>query len=308
MRRVFGIGETVLDIIFKDDKPVTSTAGGSALNTCVSLARMDVDVFFITEIGNDKVGDIIVRFLETNHLSPQYICRFSQGQTALALAFLDDNNDASYDFYKHYPSQRLQGVIPDFTSDDLVVFGSYFGLNPQIRPQLLRYLSKAKQAGSIIIYDPNFRKHHLANQAQLLSVIEENFSLATIVRGSDEDFFNICGLKDPFQVYERVKPFCTNLVITANANEVLVFSANEVYHYPVPTLQPVSTIGAGDNFNAGLVYGLIETNIHKQTLSKLSKTSWDVLVNYGICFSAEVCSQLENYLPIDFKNRINTSL
>ena len=32
MRKVIGIGETVLDIIFKDDNPVSATPGGSVFN------------------------------------------------------------------------------------------------------------------------------------------------------------------------------------------------------------------------------------------------------------------------------------
>ena len=40
MRRVFGLGETVFDIIFKDGQPLSAKAGGSVLNALVSLARL----------------------------------------------------------------------------------------------------------------------------------------------------------------------------------------------------------------------------------------------------------------------------
>ena len=46
MRRIFAIGETVFDIIFKDGKPITSTPGGSLLNTAVTLGRLGLDVYF----------------------------------------------------------------------------------------------------------------------------------------------------------------------------------------------------------------------------------------------------------------------
>jgi len=39
MRTVYGLGETVLDIIFKNRQPVSAKAGGSVLNALVSLAR-----------------------------------------------------------------------------------------------------------------------------------------------------------------------------------------------------------------------------------------------------------------------------
>ena len=53
MRKVIGIGETLLDIIFKDNKPVEAVPGGSTFNAIVSLGRVGADAFFVTETGDD---------------------------------------------------------------------------------------------------------------------------------------------------------------------------------------------------------------------------------------------------------------
>ncbi|WP_439184386.1 PfkB family carbohydrate kinase [Carboxylicivirga taeanensis] len=302
MRRVFGIGETVLDIIFKNNQPVAAKAGGSALNTLVSLARVDVPVNFITEIGRDKVGDNIMDFLTDNKLSTQYVCRFSEGKSALALAYLDSNNNADYEFFKDYPQQRLQGSIPDFTANDIVIFGSYFGLNPAIRPRLLEYLSIAKKNGALIIYDPNFRKHHLKNREKLIPIIEENFRLADLVRGSDEDFLNIYATSNPTEVYAQVASHCNNLIITAGANGVYTFGAGFHHHFQVPIIEPVSTIGAGDNFNAGIIKALLDFNILKAETLTLRPQDWLHIAIYGIEFSSEVCMRIDNYVDTQFKS------
>lgn len=308
MRRVFGIGETVLDLIFRDNQPIASKAGGSALNTMVSLARLDVPAFFVSEIGNDKVGNLIMRFLEENDLKTKYVCRFDEGKSALALAFLNQNNDAEYEFFKDYPSQRLEGDMPDFSKNDIVVFGSFFGINPVVRPRLLEYLHFARDKGAIIIYDPNFRSHHLKNRQNLIKTIEENFLLADIVRGSDEDFQNIYGLKHAEDVFKQVVPFCDNLIITANKNGVYTFSKNFTHHFQVPIIDPISTIGAGDNFNAGMIKALLDFNIVKNASLQLSKSDWMHLAAYGIEFSGEVCMQMENYVPISFKYHLHNKV
>ena len=54
MRKVIGIGETILDIIFRGDRPSAAVPGGSVFNGIVSLARMGVQVGFISETGNDQ--------------------------------------------------------------------------------------------------------------------------------------------------------------------------------------------------------------------------------------------------------------
>ena len=43
MRKVIGLGETVLDIIFKDDQPVAAVPGGSTFNCLISLGRYQRD-------------------------------------------------------------------------------------------------------------------------------------------------------------------------------------------------------------------------------------------------------------------------
>lgn len=249
------------------------------------------------------MGDMIVRFLEQNGLSTKYVNRFEGGKSALALAFLNENNDADYEFFKDYPAQRLTGEIPDFTAEDILVFGSFFGINPVIRPRLLTILTAARQAGTIIIYDPNFRKHHDHHKQQLIEVIEDNFRWADIVRGSDEDFKNIYGLTQPEKVYEKVAAFCDNLVVTANANGVYAFGRNFERHYHVPVINPISTIGAGDNFNAGIMSALQDLRLDRTDLAQITPDQWRQMITYGIRFSSEVCLNLDNYVPVDFKKR-----
>ena len=54
MRKVIGIGETILDILFKDSQPTAAVPGGSVFNGIISLGRLGVNVTFISETGNDK--------------------------------------------------------------------------------------------------------------------------------------------------------------------------------------------------------------------------------------------------------------
>ncbi len=300
MRRVFGLGETVLDIIFKDGQPVSAKAGGSVLNALVSLARMGHQCHFISELGNDKVGNIIIDFLNQNNLGSNYIQRYDDGQSALAMAFLNENSDAEYDFYKSYPKERLTGPIPDFRKDDILLFGSSYAISPAIRNQVYNIVKHAHHKGCTIIYDPNYRKKHNSNQELYLKYLEENFSLAHIVRGSNEDFKNIYNTISAEDTYLRLQNKCDKLIYTANANGVFIQYPHKQKHYPVPTLMPISTIGAGDNFNAGLIHGILNKNITSNELTNLSKQNWDYLISCGIKFSTEVCNSMDNYVPPKF--------
>ena len=105
MSHIFAVGETILDIIFKDNLPKTARPGGSSFNASISLGRLGCPITLISEMGNDRVGDLIQDFMEENGVDTRYLSRYEEGQSAIALAFLDEKSDAQYQFYKDYPHQ-----------------------------------------------------------------------------------------------------------------------------------------------------------------------------------------------------------
>ncbi|MBQ5577093.1 MAG: hypothetical protein IIT37_13670, partial [Bacteroidales bacterium] len=67
--------------------------------------------------------------------------------------------------------------------------------------------------------------------------------------------------------------------------------------YTAPPIKPVSTIGAGDNFNAGIVYGIIKNNIDRNDIrSNIKKEILDDIVEHATSFAQEVCMSQENYI------------
>jgi fructokinase len=303
MRKIYGIGETVLDIIFKNSQPQAAKAGGSVLNSAVSIGRMKLPVSFITEYGHDHVGKIIDEFLESNGVDTSYIHRFTDGSTSLALAFLDDRNDAQYDFYKNFPAKRLDIEFPLIQENDIVQCGSFYAIWPEIRNKFKAFLGNAYKNGALILYDPNFRKSHLSDLATLKPLVIENMKFASLLRGSDEDFANIFGANSPDEAWKEVSSHCKALVYTANAEGVYVRTPSFSGKFPVQKIKPVSTIGAGDNFNAGMLTSIYRNNILREDLAKLDEKSWKNIIETAVAFATHVCMSFENYISEEFAKR-----
>lgn len=218
MRKVIGIGETILDIIFRNNRPHTAVPGGSTFNGLISLGRLGVPVSFISEVGNDHVGDIIRDFMKENNLSTRYVDRFPDGKSPISLAFLDNDSNADYTFYKDYPKQRLDVPLPEINEDDIFIYGSYYSLNPALRERMVEFLDYARQRKAILYYDPNFRKAHAHEAIHLAPTLLENFEYADIIRGSDEDFLNIFGEADSEKVYtDHIRFYCDRFITTHGA-------------------------------------------------------------------------------------------
>lgn len=301
MRKVFGIGETILDIIFRNDQPQKAVPGGSVFNGLISLGRLNVPVSFISELDNDRVGDMIRDFMEDNHITTEFVDRFPDGKSPISLAFLDDDKNANYIFYKDYPAQRLEVPLPKIEKDDIFVFGSYYSLNPVLRTRMVEFLQYAQERKAIIYYDPNFRKAHAHEAIRLMPTVLENLEFADIVRGSDEDFQNLYGKSDAQEVYkEHIQFYCDRFLTTHGANGVNLHTRNFTRHFDSPQIQPLSTIGAGDNFNAGIIYGLLKYDVRHADLPSLDQDTWGKIIRCGMDLASEVCQSYDNYISKEF--------
>ena len=311
MRKVIGIGETVLDIIFRDEKPISALPGGSTFNAIISLGRSGVKASMISETGNDRIGQNIIKFMESNGIDASYVNVYPESKSPLSLAFLNDHNDADYIFYKDHPHDRIDYVYPEVNADDIVLFGSFFALNPVIRPQVYAFLDYARQRGAILYYDVNFRGSHENEVMKVTPNLLDNLEMADIVRGSSEDFEILFRQHDADTVYRSQIAFYTKkFIYTRSADPVEVRGDSGFSkQYPVLPTETVSTIGAGDNFNAGFIYGLIKNGITRQHIDQgLTESQWDALVSSALDFSAECCRDIYNYVSEEYGEKMRKGL
>jgi fructokinase len=310
MSHIYAIGETIFDIIFEGSRPVAARPGGAMLNTAVSLGRAGMPVSLITEISDDPVGKIIVDFLKENRVETKHLFLYKEGKTPISVAFLDEHKNASYTFYKNYPGKRLDGPFPAPGKSDMVLFGSFYSLDPAIRPALSAFLSSAKKNGAIIIHDPNIRANHQIEVRNLMSLIKENLGLADIVRGSDEDFTNIFAEQDPVEIYREVHSSgCDRLILTRGKEGTEFFSPGFSIRTDVPAIKPVSTIGAGDSFNAGIIFGLYNSLKHHARLGDLPAEEWKRIIDMGTGFAQDTCMSYDNYISVEFgKKQVHQEL
>ena len=292
-----------MDIIFRDDQPIGAVPGGSMFNGLISLGRSGVDAAFISETGNDRVGRRIISFLEDNHVDASNISVYPEAKSPVSLAFLNESNDAEYIFYKDHPHDRLEFITPDIQPNDVVMFGSFYAINPVIRPQMLAFLQYAHEQGAILYYDVNYRASHLKDLVKVTANILENFELADIIKGSSEDFENMYNKTGADSVYRsQIDFYCKNFIYTQGA-EPIEFRAQGglAKQYPVAATQTVSTIGAGDNFNAGFVYGLLKYGVTRDMLDAgVPEDVWDAVIAEAQQFAANVCGSINNSVDTAF--------
>jgi len=308
MRKIYTVGEAIYDIIFENNKPVDAKVGGAMINTSVTLGRLGLPIHYIGDTANDVVGDIMVDFLEENHVDVSHFTRYDNSKSRLALAFVDDKNAPRYSFYKIKTDQKIYLDFPEVKRDDIILFGSFYGIKVDVRGQLVDFLLEARKVGAILIYDPNFRPNHSSLLSAVMPYIEENIRFADIAKGSNEDYDLIFG-KDNFEdvVHRLKKVGMKRLIYTQNEKGIDVHLPDRDFHKDVKKLNPVSAVGAGDTFNAGLIYYLFKNNIGKEELDNMSQSHWDAMLDTADRFAANVCMSMDNYISLELAKNLKIS-
>ncbi|MDA3892301.1 MAG: PfkB family carbohydrate kinase [Salinivirgaceae bacterium] len=298
---IYTIGETVLDIIFKTIEDVKVKPGGSMLNTAVSLGRLDLKTGHVSTLSDDKASGLLIDFLERCGVSCQYIYRSNRIKTSLALAYLNEYNNAEYTFYKDDLNLKDGLVFPKISDSDIVHYGSFFSINRNVHNQLHAFLSKAKANGAITIYDPNFRTPHLPMLQLLLPLIEKNIVAADIVKGSDEDFKNIFACNSGKKTWEMLKDKGVKVLFyTKGADGSEVHTNKGTVESKAPKIEVVSTIGAGDTYSAGIIYFLTKYGCNLAELDKVELDDWKKCIEMATEFSAQTCQSMDNYLSEEY--------
>lgn len=291
-----------MDILFKEDKPIDAVPGGSAFNSVISIGRVGVPCAFIGYTGKDHVGDLTVDFLKANGVDVRYFEQKDKVKSCISLAFLDELGDAHYVFYKDTPvSNSLLNRKLEFLPGDALLLGSYYAVSAGTRSQIKGVLDAAVAAGATVYYDLNFRSSHKDELPELMPAILDNFQRATVVRGSADDFEVMWGERDARKIYkEHIARYCRIFICTSGAGRITVCTPDDAWDFDVQQVADVvSTVGAGDNFNAGFLCALSRRQM--SLAGSIEKVDMAPLIESGVRFASAVCRSTENYVPVSFK-------
>ena len=291
-----------MDILFKEDKPIDAVPGGSAFNSVISIGRVGVPCAFIGYTGKDHVGDLTVDFLKANSVDVRYFEQKDKVKSCISLAFLDERGDAHYVFYKDTPvSNSLLDRKLEFLPGDALLLGSYYAISAGTRSQIKGVLNAAVAAGATVYYDLNFRRSHKDELPELMPAILDNFRRATVVRGSADDFEVMWGERDARKIYkEHIARYCRIFICTSGAGRITVCTPDDAWDFDVQQVADVvSTVGAGDNFNAGFLCALSRRQM--SLAGSIEKVDMAPLIESGVRFASAVCRSTENYVPVSFK-------
>ncbi len=273
---------------------VVPVVGGSCLNIAVGMARLGAPAGFVGGISTDLFGRMIADHAIASQVELRYATR-SEHQTTLAFV-RTVGGEPQYAFYDEATASRnwvyRHGSIP-FDEIEAIHVGSTTLADDKGAAQALAMLEDAR--GSVIIsFDPNCRPKLVKHKAHYVERMNAFAATADIVRMSDVDFEFLYGGGD---YAGRAKLF-----IEAGASLVVVtrgIKGVQAWHreaggveVQAPTVDVVDTIGAGDSFQAALLFALrVIGRVETEALAQMNSYELSLALSFASSCAAFTCGR-----------------
>ena len=237
---------------------IVPVVGGSCLNIAVGAARLGAATGFVGGISTDLFGRMIADHAGASRVELRYATR-SEHQTTLAFVRSVDG-EPQYAFYDEGTASRnwtyRRGSIA-FDEIDAIHVGSTTLIDENTATETLAMVDDARGSATIS-FDPNCRPNLVKHKARYVERMDAFAANAAIVRMSDVDFEFLYGGGDYTGRAKSLLAAGASLVVVTRGVQGAQAWHREAGAIEVqaPAVKVVDTIGAGDSFQAALLFAL----------------------------------------------------
>ena len=269
------LGELLIDFVEQgESRDLTAlyqaNAGGAPANVACTAQQFGLNVAFIGAVGKDAFGKLLIDALESYQVETRGVQVLDGVMTTLAFVSLGDEGKREFTFARQGSADtRLE---PDETQDELLEstralhFGTLSFTDEPSRGATIRAVSKVREQGGIISFDPNVRLNLWEDINDLHEAYREGLAHSTILKISDEDFGSLEGGRDPSTFEETLKELFAGplqlLLLTLGQDGAKAYwqSGDTIKEAKAPTdltKRPIDTTGAGDIFTGAFLSQLL---------------------------------------------------
>jgi len=227
--------------------PMTLRFAGAESNFAIALARLGVDVAWISRLGRDPFGDMILAAVAAEGVNTRWVLRDDAPTGVFCKWRTGGRTSVTYRRAGSAASRLRVGDVPDEALEGARIVhltGLTMATSESARSLVLDVAQRAKERGATVVFDPNFRPA-LPDTPE--AAAERQLAVLPHV-----DWY-LCGEGEAELLWPGGEvPVPSVVRIGARGARV-----GGVEVPPPRTATVVDEVGAGDAFAAGFVYGLM---------------------------------------------------
>lgn len=273
--RVLCLGEILFD--FLSDQPglpyeqVTSWTpypGGAPANVACALVKLGTSSGFIGCVGEDDLGNILVRLLQETQVNVDGVQRHATAPTRGVYVVRSETGDRAFagfgniDTSEFADTQLQADQLPTqlFKTAEFLVLGTLEMAYPNSHEATMRALHLAKQFGTKILLDVNWRPVFWDDPAAAPAIIHQLVKQADFLKLSDEEAEWLFETTNPSAIAEQVGDVL-GVLVTAGEKGCAYWLQGNQGEIPAFEIDVEDTTGAGDSFLAGFLHQLCQHGI-----------------------------------------------
>lgn len=244
----------------------TQYLGGCPANIAAGIARLGLQVGFITRVGTDALGAFVQEQLRAFGIDSRHVRADPLRRTALALAAIYPPDRFDLSFYRQDAADlgiEPGDIDPAYLAAARLLLTTGTGLSGSpSRESTLGAMRLARQArvrtAFVIDHRPAAWPGGTAGEWQAQVHYETALRSADIAIGNAEEVCLATGLTDWAGAARRLAQWGADpVVVTRGAEGAAVLSQGRLHRVPPHPVQPLNVLGGGDAFTAGFIYGLL---------------------------------------------------
>lgn len=237
--------------------------GGAVANVACAMSSLGSKVAFIGKVGSDMHGAFLEQTLCEKGVDTAGLVTDSNAFTTLAFVALGEGGERKFSFARKPGADTC--LRPDEINYSLIentkVFhiGSLSLTAEPVRSATYAAIEKAKKAGAIISYDPNYRASLWQNMQSAIREMRGILPYVDIMKLSDEETGLLTDIASPEGASEMLVDMGIKCVaVTLGEKGAFVRTKGGAGLVGGFSMQAVDTTGAGDAFWGGFLYSIIK--------------------------------------------------
>lgn len=266
--KVMTIGDAMITFNPADKGPLrfvesfNRKVGGAELNFALGCARLGLESKWISRLGKDEFGRVIYNFTRGEGVDVSAV-KLVEGYPT-SLNFKEINEDGSgktfyYRFQSPISTLTVEDIVPEILDgvDLLHLTGVFLAIAPRNLEISQRLIELARAADIPISFDPNIRLK-LWTIEDARKAYESIFPQIDILLTGLDEIRLITGKDTQADLSEFADQYgIKDVVIKDGANGSKLYRDGKWTEGASFKVTPVDTVGAGDGFDAGYVYGYL---------------------------------------------------
>lgn len=256
--RVAGVGFNCIDI-YEDLNKCYPT--GNSVDFVIHMSRLGAEASMVSVVGSDSYGVLMIEKLRDEQVDISHM-HTREGKTAIFIMDMNGNDRVH--------KEKIEGVMADFalSEEDKQFIQNHQAIHTNLSGQITDQLSWFRNQGTEIIFDFSTR----ANKEVA----------APILPDTDYAFFSYTQEDDYIMEFIKWAHHLGPRIVVVTLGELgsLAYDGHSLFKGDIVPSEVVNTVGAGDSFCAGFMYGQLSGWTIPESLKNGAKVAAEVVSKF----------------------------